>query len=115
MLFIYLFYFFEKLANTLLFVLHSITSDEKAIEQIRREFDTYRDCIIPQEALAHASYTKACIQESFRVQPTAFGLARILEEDMIMSDEYLLRAGVSCSVNGISINGITFFFIYRLK
>lgn len=79
----------------MIFVLHSITSDGDAIEKIREEFDIYKDSIIPKEAISKASYTKACIQESFRIQPTAFSLARLLEEDMVMSNKYLLKAGVS--------------------
>ena len=39
-----------------------------------------------------AAYTKACIKESFRVSPTAICLARVLEEDMVLSG-YQLKAG----------------------
>ncbi|XP_065721075.2 ecdysone 20-monooxygenase isoform X2 [Drosophila suzukii] len=82
----------ETLANTLLFVLSSVTGDPGAMPRILSEFCEYRDTNILQDALTNATYTKACIQESYRLRPTAFCLARILEEDMELSG-YSLNAG----------------------
>ncbi|KAL9905972.1 ecdysone 20-monooxygenase isoform X1 [Glossina fuscipes] len=82
----------ETLAHTLLFVLSSVTSDKQSIEKILQEFIDYRDSIILQDAFTRATYTKACIQEAYRIRPTAFCLARILEEDMQLSG-YNLKAG----------------------
>lgn len=82
----------ETLANTILFVLSSVTSDPTAIEKILEEFREYRHTLILQDAFTNATYTKACIQESYRIRPTAFCLARILEEDMQLSG-YNLKAG----------------------
>ncbi|KAH8294417.1 hypothetical protein KR054_012497 [Drosophila jambulina] len=82
----------ETLANTLLFVLSSVTGDAEAMPRILSEFCEYRDTNILQDALTNATYTKACIQESYRLRPTAFCLARILEEDMELSG-YSLNAG----------------------
>uniref|UniRef100_A0A1A9W8F7 Cytochrome P450 n=1 Tax=Glossina brevipalpis TaxID=37001 RepID=A0A1A9W8F7_9MUSC len=82
----------ETLAHTLLFVLSSVTSDKHSIEKILEEFIDYRDSIILQDAFTQATYTKACIQEAYRISPTAFCLARILEEDMQLSG-YNLKAG----------------------
>lgn len=66
--------------------------------RILGEFLEYRDTNILQDALTNATYTKACIQESYRLRPTAFCLARILEEDMELSG-YSLNAGVSTQRN----------------
>ncbi|XP_030385580.1 ecdysone 20-monooxygenase [Scaptodrosophila lebanonensis] len=82
----------ETLANTLLFVLSSVTSEPQAKLRILDEFCEYRHTNILQDALTNATYTKACIQESYRLRPTAFCLARILEEDMELSG-YSLNAG----------------------
>lgn len=70
-----------------------MTSDKQSIEKILLEFIDYRDSIILQDAFTRATYTKACIQEAYRIRPTAFCLARILEEDMQLSG-YNLKAGV---------------------
>ncbi|XP_005178783.2 ecdysone 20-monooxygenase isoform X1 [Musca domestica] len=82
----------ETLANTLLFVLSSVTGNEEVIGKILQEFQDHRHTIILQDAFTNATYTKACIQESYRIRPTAFCLARILEEDMQLSG-YDLKAG----------------------
>lgn len=86
--------FILQLANTLLFVLSSVTGNEEVIGKILQEFQDHRHTIILQDAFTNATYTKACIQESYRIRPTAFCLARILEEDMQLSG-YDLKAGVS--------------------
>lgn len=78
----------------MLFVLSSVTSSPEVINRILDEFREYRSTLILQEAFTNATYTKACIQESYRIRPTAFCLARILEEDMELSG-YHLKAGVS--------------------
>lgn len=96
-----------QLANTLLFVLSSVTGDSaEAMPRILSEFCEYRDTNILQDALTNATYTKACIQESYRLRPTAFCLARILEEDMELSG-YSLNAGVSY---GITFKALSFRF-----
>ena len=77
----------------MLFVLSSVTSDVNVTNGILEEFREYKNGTILQEAFSKATYTKACIQESYRIRPTAFCLARILEEDMELSG-YNLKAGV---------------------
>lgn len=84
----------ETLANTLIFVLNYVTaSRDEVLERIAAEFD---DCTneIDTSDLARAVYTKACLQETYRICPTAFCLARILQEDAILSG-YDVKAGVS--------------------
>lgn len=49
---------------------------------------------LTQEDLSRAFYTRAAIHESFRLSPSAFAIARILEEDFYLSG-YHLKAGVS--------------------
>lgn len=70
-----------------------MTNDEGVISGILADFCEYRKTTITKEAIAKADYTKACIQESYRIRPTAFCLARILEENMELSG-YQLKAGV---------------------
>lgn len=82
-----------------MFVLSSVTGDPEVIPKILHEFEEYRHTLILQDAFTNATYTKACIQESYRIRPTAFCLARILEEDMQLSG-YDLKAGVSIEVIG---------------
>ncbi|KAJ6626777.1 Ecdysone 20-monooxygenase [Pseudolycoriella hygida] len=77
----------ETLANTLAFVLFYTTRDPKIQVQIRDEID---NC---DNDFSRAFFTKACILEVFRLTPTAFCLARLLEEDTNLSG-YDLKAGV---------------------
>lgn len=51
---------------------------------------------VKPEHLSAASFTKACLQETYRICPTAFCLARMLEEDTTLSG-YDLKAGVRLS------------------
>lgn len=84
----------ETLANTLIFILSYITNGEDEIwQKIRNEFDHCTDEIDGND-LSRAVYTKACLQETYRICPTAFCLARILPEDSTLSG-YNLKAGVS--------------------
>lgn len=82
----------ETLANTLIFVLNFVTSHSSATEQIHAEFNACKNSVILQDAITNARFTKACLQETYRLQPTAFCLARILEEDTILSG-YELKTG----------------------
>lgn len=84
----------ETFANTLIFILHYVTeNDGKHLEKI---FEEFKNCSETIEAtdLTKAVYTKACLQETYRICPTAFCLARILYEDTALSG-YHLKAGVS--------------------
>lgn len=87
----------ETLANTLSFILYYTSLETGTQDSIQAEF---RHCAkqrpVQVEDLAAASYTKACVQETYRMTPTAFCLARILEEDTTLSG-YELKAGVSVS------------------
>lgn len=83
----------ETFANTFIFALHYITASEDGLlEQIKQEFDKCSD-EITKKNISDAEFTKACLQETFRVCPTAYCLARILQEDTILSG-YHVPAGV---------------------
>lgn len=94
----------ETLANTLSFILFytsaSAANGQRTQERIHAEFQhcTASRKPVDVEDLAAAVYTKACIQETYRLTPTAFCLARILEEDTQLSG-YDLKAGVSGQTN----------------
>lgn len=76
-----------QLANTLAFILFYTTRDAKFQIQIR---DEIANC---DNDFTKAHFTKACIQEVFRLTPTAFCLARLLEEDTTLSG-FDLKSGV---------------------
>lgn len=75
------------------FILYYTTQSTKIQDGILGEF---RNCDNQLDAndLSGAVFTKACVQETYRICPTAFCLARILEEDTVLSG-YDLKAGVS--------------------
>lgn len=84
----------ETFASTLIFILHFVTSSEiRALDKIKEEFENCPDEIEPN-SLAQAAFTKACLQETYRICPTAFCLARILQEDTCLSG-YNVKSGVN--------------------
>lgn len=84
----------ETLANTLIFILNYVTnSRDGVLQKIAKEFE-HCSTEIETSDLAKAVYTKACLQETYRICPTAFCLARILQEDTTLSG-YDLKTGVS--------------------
>lgn len=86
----------ETLANTLIFILSYVTNGEDGVwQKIRSEFDHCAGELDGND-LGGAVYTKACLQETYRICPTAFCLARILQEDSTLSG-YDLKAGVGIS------------------
>lgn len=87
----------ETLAHTLIFVLNYVTANDKANDSPQKKiFKEFEHCVdvIDSTDLSQAVYTKACLQETYRICPTAFCLARILEQDTTLSG-YQLKAGVS--------------------
>lgn len=52
------------------------------------------------EDLSRAFYTRAAIHEAFRLSPSAFAVARILEEEVYLSG-YRLQPGVSFKTTSI--------------
>jgi cytochrome P450 len=75
------------------FLLYYLTLSPETIEQIYEETAHIGD-VVMQEDLSQVHFTRAAIHEAFRMTPTAFALARILEEDIYLSG-YHLKAGVS--------------------
>lgn len=80
------------MSHTLSFILHHLSDHPEVQEKIYEESLGMND-ELTNEDLMRASYTRAVIQEAFRITPAAFAIARILEEDMTFSG-HNLRAGV---------------------
>lgn len=49
---------------------------------------------ITAETLKHAVYTKAVIKETFRLNPAAVGIGRLLQVDVVLNG-YIVPKGVS--------------------
>lgn len=99
----------ETLANTLIFILHYITnSPDGILQKINEEFEHCSN-VIDSTDLSQAVYTKACLQETYRICPTAFCLARILQEDACLSG-YHVKSGVSSLI--IISNNFSFSFFF---
>lgn len=83
----------QTLTNTISFLLYYVSKNagcqNKILEELRN-LDFKNDT----ETTSSHMYTKACIQEASRICPTAFCIARVLEEDMTLAG-YDLAAGVS--------------------
>ncbi|XP_055635576.1 ecdysone 20-monooxygenase isoform X2 [Toxorhynchites rutilus septentrionalis] len=81
----------ETFSNTLSFLLHNLSQHPHKQSRIAQEFGTDSELITSND-MANAVFTKACIKESYRISPATPCLARILEEDFILSG-YHLKAG----------------------
>lgn len=86
------FYSIYQLANTLSFLLYYTSLRPETHDRIRMEFPVVGE--VRPEHVSTGTFTKACLQETYRICPTAFCLARMLEEDTTLSG-YDLKAGVS--------------------
>jgi cytochrome P450 len=75
------------------FILYYLTVHPEAQELIYQETKNMNEELTAED-LSKAFYTRAVIQEAFRMSPVAFAVARILEEDLYLSG-YHLKAGVS--------------------
>ncbi|XP_066598117.1 ecdysone 20-monooxygenase isoform X2 [Prorops nasuta] len=84
----------HTLGNTLVFLLYLIGSNPEVQKRLHEEARSLAPagCDLTVEDLKQAKYLKACITESFRVIPTASGIARILDEPTELG-EYRLDAG----------------------
>nr|XP_050859270.1 ecdysone 20-monooxygenase isoform X3 [Vespula vulgaris] len=84
----------HTLGNTLVFLFHMIGSNPEVQETLYEEACTLapRGCDLTVEDLRKARYLRACINEAFRLVPTAPCIARILDEPIEL-DGYHLDAG----------------------
>jgi ecdysone 20-monooxygenase len=73
-------------------LIYHLTQHKQSQEKILRDFV---DCDrhFTADDVYNATYTKACLQESYRMTPVAFCIARILEQDYTLSG-YNVKAGV---------------------
>ncbi|CAO1327955.1 unnamed protein product [Diamesa tonsa] len=81
----------ETLSHTTSFFLYFVSLKMDFQDKIFEEVSMLND-VVTQDDVQKAVYTRAAIQESFRMSPTAFALARILEKDLILSG-YPVKAG----------------------
>ncbi|XP_015112054.1 ecdysone 20-monooxygenase isoform X2 [Diachasma alloeum] len=84
----------HTLGNTLVFMFHLIGSNPRVQKILHEEVETLapRNCDIEVQDLRSAKYLRACVQEGFRVIPTAPCIARILDDSIELSG-YHLNAG----------------------
>lgn len=84
----------KTFGNTLVFVLYLIAKNPTCQENIYKEIVSLAGPWqeLTQKVIQSAKYLKACIEESFRLLPTAPLMARISESPMTLS-EYELPAG----------------------
>lgn len=83
----------QTLTNTISFLLYYVSRNPDCQKNILEELRVIEVSNDTESASLH-TYTKACIQEASRLCPTAFCIARVLEEDMTLAG-YDLPAGVS--------------------
>jgi cytochrome P450 len=72
--------------------LNFLSQNPEVQEKIYQESIRMNDTLT-YEDLNQAHYTRAAVHESFRLSPTAFAVARILEQDCNLSG-YNVKAGV---------------------
>ena len=80
------------------FALYHLARNPEAQEKLHAEASKLienENCPITVETLKEATYTKAVIKETFRLNPISIGVGRILQVDLILNG-YHVRKGVSC-------------------
>jgi cytochrome P450 len=79
-----------------IFTLYLIASHwhvaDKLFEELLEVMPT-KDCAVDESSLDNLKYLKACIQESYRLLPTAPRLARLVETSVTIRD-YKIPANV---------------------
>ena len=80
----------DTIGNTVMFAVALIASHAKVRAKLQVELDSVQDGNFNPETIEQCRYLKACVMESFRMYPTASQIARILEEDTLVSDDYVL-------------------------
>lgn len=98
------------MSHTMSFLLYYLSMNPESQEKIFEETKDMNEDLT-QEDLSRAFYTRAAIHEAFRLSPSAFAIARILEEDFYLSG-YLVKAGVSSADKIIS--SCVIFYLFRL-
>lgn len=78
----------ETLATTLSIFLYHLSTNPESQQKILAELSSG----ITGDNLMEATYTKACIQEAYRLNPAAFVIARLQEEDIELSG-YHVKSG----------------------
>lgn len=83
----------ELYSHAVSFMLYYLSKHPEVQEKIFEETSEMSEDLT-SENLSRAFYTRAAIQEAFRLSPSAFAIARILEEEVYLSG-YRLQPGVS--------------------
>ncbi|CAO1416173.1 unnamed protein product [Diamesa serratosioi] len=94
----------ELMSHTLCFVLYFVSMDQGIQDKLYKEVSELNEHLTYDD-LRNATYTRAAIQETFRISPTAFALARVLEKDTVLSN-YNVKSGtvvllqnmIACSI-----------------
>ena len=86
----------ETIGNTIIFAIALIAQSPRVRRKVTQELDE----ILPTgseeldfEQIYRLKYLRACVQESYRIYPTASQIARILEEETEVEGGYRLPAG----------------------
>lgn len=90
----------DTTSHTMAFCLYLLARNPEAQKKLQEEVDHVTAGLqgpLTSKHMAHLSYTKAVIKETFRIFPLTFGLARILNRDMVLQG-YRIPAGYSVFV-----------------
>ncbi len=83
----------ETVGNTVGFAVALLASNHSAKAKLQRELDELLpnwSQAVEESALHGMTYLRSCLQESYRICPTACQIARILEEDTEVSGGFVL-------------------------
>lgn len=83
----------ELVSHTVAFIIYYFTQNPEVQEKIFEETVNMKENLTVED-LSRAFYTRAAIHEAFRMSPSAFAIARMLEDDLYLSG-YNIKSGVS--------------------
>lgn len=83
----------ETIGNSVIFTMALITNHPEVQRKLQAELDEKLSSdshVIDLDEVARLPYLRACVQESFRLYPTACQIARVIETDLEVKGGYVL-------------------------
>ncbi|KAG5682159.1 hypothetical protein PVAND_011531 [Polypedilum vanderplanki] len=93
----------QVLSHTMIFLLHFLSEKPEVQEKIYQETLPYIKTL-SYENIKKFHYTRAAILESLRISPTAFSVARILEQDFNFSGYHVKAGNIVLLQNMVACN-----------
>lgn len=103
----------DTTAYTTSFLLYNLSTNKEAQEKLRdesRELLPAEDSIVTPETLNNATYARAVLKESFRLNPISIGVSRYLLQDSVFSGYLIPKGTLMMTQNLVACRNESYFF-----